>query len=172
MKIENCELKIFVMLLKIEKYPSKILLKPNQKVEVIDEKIKKLIFDMEETMHAAEGCGLAAPQVGINFRLAVVDPGDRLITLINPEIIKTSKKSEIMGEGCLSLPGIEVKVKRFWQIEVKTLNIEGKEIKFKTEGLLARIIQHEIDHLNGKLILDKANFFTRRKIIKKLTNKI
>ena len=160
------------MLLKIEKYPSKILLKPNQKVEVIDEKIKKLISDMEETMYAAEGRGLAAPQVGVNLQIIVVDSGDKLQAFVNPEIIKTSKKSEIMEEGCLSLPGIEVKVKRFWQIEVKTLNIEGKEIKFKTEGLLARIIQHEIDHLNGKLILDRANLFTRRKIIKKLTNKI
>lgn len=160
------------MLLKIEKYPSKILLKPNQKVEVIDEKIKKLISDMEETMYAAEGRGLAAPQVGVNLQIIVVDSGDKSQAFVNPEIIKTSKKSEIMEEGCLSLPGIEVKVKRFWQIEVKTLNIEGKEIKFKTEGLLARIIQHEIDHLNGKLILDKTNFLTRRKIIKKLTNKI
>lgn len=160
------------MILNILKYPSKILLKPNQKVEVIDERIKKLISDMEETMYAAEGRGLAAPQVGVNLQIIVVDSGDKLQAFVNPEIIKTSKKSEIMEEGCLSLPGIEVKVKRFWQIEVKTLNIEGKEIKFKAEGLLARIIQHEIDHLNGKLILDKANFLIRRKIIKKLTNKI
>ncbi|MFH0819696.1 MAG: peptide deformylase [bacterium] len=160
------------MILNILKYPSKILLKPNQKVEVIDEKIKKLISDMAETMYAAEGRGLAAPQVGVNLQIIVVDSGDKSQAFVNPEIIKISKKSEIMEEGCLSLPGIEVKVKRSWQIEVKTLNIEGKEIKFKAEDLLARIIQHEIDHLNGKLILDRANFLIRRKIIKKLTNKI
>jgi len=153
---------------KIEKYPSKILLTPSQKVRVIDDKIKQLVLDMTEIMHLNKGCGLAAPQVGVPFRIAVVDPGDKLLALINPEITKFSKKTEVMEEGCLSLPEVELRVKRPIKIEVKAIDVKGKKVNFKTEGLLARIIQHEVDHLNGKLILDKVNFFTRRQIIRKL----
>jgi peptide deformylase len=160
------------MILKIIKYPNKILISPSQRVKVLDEKIKKLILDMTETMSVNKGCGLAAPQVGINLRLAVVDLAGQLITLINPEIVKTSKETEVMEEGCLSLPEVEAKVKRLTWVEVKYLNAEGKEINFKAEGILARIIQHEVDHLNGKLILDRINFFTRYKLIKKLTKTI
>lgn len=157
------------MLLNILKYPNKILLKPSQKAGLIDEKIKKLISDMIETMRAGQGCGLAAPQVGFGLRIAVVDAESKLTILINPEIVKASKESEIMEEGCLSLPDVFAKIKRPSRVEVKSLDIQGKEINFSADGLLARIIQHEVDHLDGKLILDRVNFFTRRKLSKKLT---
>ena len=160
------------MILNIEKYPSKILFNPTKKVEVIDNGIKKLISDMAETMQANKGCGLAAPQVGTGLRLAVVDDGGRILTLINPEITKFSPETEIIEEGCLSLPQVEVKVRRSSWVELKILDLEGKEINFKAEGILARIIQHEVDHLGGRLILDRVNFFIRRRLIKKLIKDI
>ena len=132
-----------------------------RKVSRIDASIQKLIDDMVETMHAANGVGLAAPQVGVPLRLAVIQlPADsdepmagELIVLINPEIVKSSGTVE-MDEGCLSLPGYVGKVRRAEKVTVKALDRQGRPFRLKAEGLLAEAIQHEIDHLNGVLFFD------------------
>lgn len=125
-------------------------------VPEITKNILKLLDDMAETMYDAEGVGLAAPQVGILKRVIVMDCGDGLIELINPEIV--SKEGQQVGpEGCLSIPGITAEVSRANHVVAKGLNRNGEEITVEGEGLLARCIQHEIDHLNGILFTDYVN---------------
>lgn len=122
-------------------------------VREITKNIIKLLDDMAETMYDADGVGLAAPQVGVPKRVIVMDCGDGLIEMINPEII--SKEGEQIGpEGCLSIPGVTAEVARANKVVAKGLNRHGKEITVEGEGLLARCIQHEIDHLNGILFID------------------
>lgn len=108
--------------------------------------------------------GLAAPQLGLKKRVAVVGLDDKLYVLVNPKIIKKSRQKETAQEGCLSLPGVSVDVKRPKEIEVEFLDKDGKLQKIKTGGFLSRVMQHEIDHLDGRLIVDRLNFFKRRKI--------
>jgi peptide deformylase len=130
----------------------KIKSKPINK---IDEEILNLIKNMQETMIKDNGAGLSACQIGKNIRIFVVNPDySKKCIFINPEIIKLSKKTEIIEEGCLSLPNLFVPVKRAKSIKVKALNEKGKEFKLKAKDMLARIIQHENDHLNGILICD------------------
>jgi peptide deformylase len=131
-----------------------ILRKKSKKVEEINDRIKILIEDMKETMYGADGVGLAAPQVGILKRIAVVDVGEGPIVIINPEIIETSG-CEIDVEGCLSLPGKQGEVERPAMVRVKALNENGEEFIVEGEGLLARALCHEIDHLDGILFTDK-----------------
>lgn len=133
-----------------------ILRKKAKEVKKITPEIKRLILDMTETMGKAPGIGLAAPQVGRLLRLIAAKPNHKIIVLINPQIKKFSRKKEIMEEGCLSLPNQSyLPIERAYKIKVKGLNAEGKKIKIKANGLLARIIQHEIDHLDGILIVDR-----------------
>jgi peptide deformylase len=164
-------------LLDIKKYPEKILKQETSSVERIDAYIQHLIDDMIETMHAARGLGLAANQVGISKRLCVIDTSIReekkpLIVLINPYIIE--KEGMIEGaEGCLSIPGYMTNIKRAERVYVRGLNKEGKTIEIEGRGLFARVLQHEIDHLDGLLFIDrmspiKRQFFKRR--YKKLMN--
>ena len=131
-----------------------ILRKKSKKVEEINNRIKILIEDMKETMYGADGVGLAAPQVGILKRIAVVDVGEGPIVIINPEIIETSG-CEIDVEGCLSLPGKQGEVERPAMVKVKALSENGEEFIVEGEGLLARALCHEIDHLDGILFTDK-----------------
>lgn len=131
-----------------------ILRKKSKKVEVINERVRTLIEDMKETMYAADGVGLAAPQVGILKRIAVVDVGEGLVAVINPEIIEKNG-SCVDVEGCLSLPGRQGEVERPESIEVKALNEEGNEVIIAAEGLFARALCHEIDHLDGVLFIDR-----------------
>lgn len=133
-----------------------ILRKKSRKIEVVDEKIKQLAEDMLETMYKFNGVGLAAPQVGILKRMAVVDidDGNGPIVLINPEIVKEKGKQEV-DEGCLSFPNKFAKVIRPAEVIVKFLNLEGKETKIKAKDFLAQAISHEIDHLDGILFIDK-----------------
>ncbi len=121
----------------------------------ITKKIAKLIDDMLETMYEANGIGLAAPQVGVGQRIIVLDPGEDPIVLVNPEIISASGEEEIDAEGCLSIPGRWVYVKRHASVEVAGLNEKGKAVRVEADGLLARAIQHEIDHLDGILMLQR-----------------
>lgn len=122
----------------------------------VNKDIQKLAKDMLETMIKKDGIGLSACQVGKNIRMFVVNPAlSKKYIFINPEIIKISKKTEAMEEGCLSLPGIFVSVKRAKSLKIKALDENGKEFKLKAKDLLARVIQHETDHLNGILIIDK-----------------
>ncbi len=130
--------------------------KANQ-VKEITPAIKQLVLDMIETMKAGDGIGLAAPQVGQLLRIIIVrpDPDKKILALINPEIKKTSFRKEIIEEGCLSLPDLSLPIKRPIKIVVQGLNLEGERVRIKAKELLARVIQHEIEHLDGILITDK-----------------
>jgi len=139
----------------IRKYDDEILRKRSKEVQKIDDRILKLIDDMAETMYSAEGVGLAAPQIGILKRVIVVDTGEGMVKLINPEV-KSTEGNCVMQEGCLSIPGIIVEVRRPEKVIVEGLNPHGEVIKIHGEGLLARALLHEIDHLDGILFIDKA----------------
>lgn len=126
-----------------------------QEVPKITKKIAKLIDDMIETMYEANGVGLAAPQVGVSQRIIVVDPGEGPVALVNP-VIQSAQGEDIDVEGCLSIPERWVYVKRATEIEVTGLNEKGKPVRIKAEGYFARALQHEIDHLDGILMLDRS----------------
>ena len=160
-------------ILKILTYPDPVLKKKAKPVEIIEEKIKKLAEDMIETMYSAPGIGLAAPQVGESLRVITVDvtrKGEDLIVLINPEII--SGEGECAEEeGCLSVPDFKETVLRKKKVLVKGLDPEGKEKEISAEGLLAIAFQHEIDHLDGILIIDRVSRLKRDIFKKKLQKK-
>ena len=135
--------------LPIVRVPEAVLRQKTKKVKKIDGAIQKLIDDMIETMHDAPGVGLAANQVGIGLRICVMQvPGDEVITLINPEIVRRSGAREV-EEGCLSLPGYKGTLQRSEKVVVKGLNRDGRPVRYHAEDLLAEIIEHEVDHLNG-----------------------
>jgi peptide deformylase len=152
-------------ILEILKYPHPILKKKCKEIEKIDEGIKRLIHDMAETMYEASGIGLAACQIGASQRVIVldvspIDPQHHFFAMINPVII--SEEGEIdHEEGCLSIPDCFEKVKRNEKVRVKGISPEGKEMEVTGEGILAFALQHEIDHLNGILILDKLSHLKR-----------
>ena len=123
-------------------------------VEFVNKKIRQLLDDMAETMYKTDGVGLAAPQVNVSKRIIVLDDGNGLIEVSNPEIVK-KEGSQIGLEGCLSVPELFGDVERYDKIEVHGINRNNKKIKIKAEGFLARIFQHEIDHLNGILFVEK-----------------
>ncbi len=127
-----------------------------QAVGAVNSAILTLLDDMVETMYDAQGVGLAAPQIGISKRLIVVDAGDKtVLQLINPSIVE-AEGSCVDVEGCLSVPGVFGEVDRAEKVMVTALNKDGQEFRLEAEGLLARILQHEIDHLNGTLFIDIA----------------
>lgn len=140
----------------IVKYPSPILKKKSKAVKKIELEITSLIEDMIDTMHAAPGIGLAAPQVGKSIRLIVFDIGDGPIEIVNPKIRKRSGQ-QVFVEGCLSVPNLEAPVTRSGKVTVTGMNRKGQEILIKGEGLLATVLQHEIDHLDGKLFIDRVS---------------
>jgi peptide deformylase len=142
------------MILKILTGEHPILRKKAKKIEKIDDEIRTLADDMIETMKNAKGAGLAAPQVGKSIRLFVVNYDEKDFVFVNPEILKREGEN-IDIEGCLSLPGIEIPVKRAEKITLNFQDLRGKNYRMIAEGLFARIIQHEIDHLDGILIVDK-----------------
>lgn len=159
----------------IKKYPNPILREKCEEIKEITEEVKNLGRDMIETMTENQGIGLAASQVGELKRIIVVYPiKDRSQEIspevkpqlfINPKIIKKSRETEIDEEGCLSIPEIRLKIKRARGVEVETLDINGKKIQIKAEGLPARTFQHEIDHLDGILFVDRISFWQRLKLI-------
>jgi len=126
------------------------------KKKISSTELQDLCLNMSETMDNKNGVGLAAPQIGKNIRLIVINTKDGHLHLFNPEIIKTSWKKELGDEGCLSVPDIFGKVKRFTNINCQFFDKKGKIQKLKANGLMARVIQHEIDHLDGILFIDKA----------------
>lgn len=140
----------------IVKYPDPILREKAVKVTKFNERLGKLIDDMAETMYDANGVGLAAPQVGISKRVMVVDVGEELMEMVNPEIIEKSGEQMEPPEGCLSIPGLLGYVKRANTIRVKGQDRNGNPIEIEAEGFLARAFQHEIDHLDGVLFIDIA----------------
>lgn len=157
-------------LLKILHYPDKRLHTVAKPVEVVDDAIRQLAADMAETMYAAPGIGLAATQVDRHVQLIVVDVSEKrddLKVFINPEIIEA--EGEAMGEeGCLSVPGIYDKVKRAQRIRVRALNLEGEPFELTAEGLLGVCIQHEIDHLKGKVFVEYLSRLKQDRIKHKL----
>jgi len=158
-------------LLEIKKYPDKILKKKTAPVENIDGQTQQLIDDMIETMKCAHGVGLAANQIGISQQLCVIDISVKeeevpLIVLINPVIVEKTGMMEA-EEGCLSVPGYMTTIKRPEKVFIRGVNREGKEMEIEAGGLLARALQHEIDHLEGLLLIDRMSpirreFFKRR----------
>jgi peptide deformylase len=136
-------------------YPHPILRKKAKKVGNIDSTIYQLIDDMLETMRSASGIGLAAPQIGVLLRVIVMElPGEMPLALVNPEIIKREGE-RVVEEGCLSFPGYKGEVKRSVKVVVKGFDGKGRAIKLKGEGLLAQVLEHEVDHLDGILYIDR-----------------
>ncbi len=157
--------------LEIRKYPEEVLKKKASPVKEIDEAVRRLVDDMVETMYAAPGIGLAAPQVGVSKRIVVIDISSKeeefpLIVLANPRIIEAEGLVD-SEEGCLSVPQYTSVVKRAERVIVKGLDIKGTPVEIEGTGLLARVLQHEIDHLDGVLFVDrlstiKKEFFRKR----------
>ncbi len=143
-------------LLPIRKHPDPVLRQRAKPVERITRRHRKLIEDMRQTMYEAPGVGLAANQVGVLERVIVVDPGDRFMALINPEIVE-HHGVDVDVEGCLSIPGVTGYVERAAMVRVRALDERGRPVELEAEGYLARIIQHEVDHLDGVLFIDKAS---------------
>jgi peptide deformylase len=141
--------------LPIRTIPDPILRKKTKRVTSIDKSIKKLVADMRETLHADAGrVGLAAPQVGVSLRVTVIGiPDEEDIILINAEIVRR-KGQRLVSEGCLSIPGYMGQIFRAESVTVKGLDLKGKAIRIKGEGLLSQALEHEIDHLNGVLYID------------------
>jgi len=140
----------------IRKYPNKLLRKQCKPIEEITEKEIELFQDMLFTMKHFAGIGLAAPQIGIAKKMIVAELDNRIIKLANPQIVGM-RGADNMAEGCLSVPDVIVDIQRPDEVIVQGLDDKGKTIEIRTEGLLARVVQHEIDHLNGRLIIDYMN---------------
>ena len=157
------------MLYEIRTYGDSCLNEKSENIKEVTEEIKILLDDMVETMHKSTGVGLAAPQIGINKRLFVIDIGDGVIRkIINPEILEMSEEVIESDEGCLSVPGIYKKVKRAAKIKVRYTNIDGEIVEEEMLDFLAKAFQHEYDHLDGTLFIEKISPVARRIIAKKL----
>ena len=159
-------------LLTILHHPDPRLRQKAEPVQVFDAALQTLIDDMFETMYAAPGVGLAATQVGIALRLAVMDCSEdksapQPIVIVNPEILSPAEP-EIMEEGCLSVPGVGDKIERYNRLRLRALDRHGKPFELDAQGLLAQAVQHEIDHLDGKLYIDHLSSLKRERLLKKL----
>jgi peptide deformylase len=160
----------WLSVLTILEFPDERLRKKAVAVQAVDGNVKKLVDDMLETMYQAKGVGLAATQVNVHQRIVVIDVSeekDNPLCLINPEII-AKEGTEESEEGCLSVPGFFETVKRAERIKVKALDKEGKPFEFEADDLLAVCVQHELDHLEGKLFVDYISSLKRQRIKKKL----
>lgn len=154
--------------LEVIKYPDPVLKKKSEEVKEITPEIRKLIEEMVSVMGKDKGVGLAAPQVGISKRIIVFETGEGITALINPKITKRGKKKFIDIEGCLSFPDIWIKVKRSEKVEIEAQDILGREIKLAASMMSARVLQHELDHLDGILFIDRISFLNKLKIRDKL----
>ena len=162
---------IDMSILKIHTYPDPVLKVQSEKVQKVNEEVCRLLDDMAETMYLNNGIGLAAPQVGEKLRLIVLDvergeTGDTLLKLINPRIVERRGKTK-SEEGCLSLPDLLVEVERSETVTVEALLPDGKETRIEAEGLLGICLQHEIDHLDGVLLVDRLSSLRRSLYAKK-----
>ena len=151
----------------------KVLRVPGVEVDAFDDELRALVADLLETMYYAEGIGLAAPQIGVSLRVCVLDlrdednpEGGRWV-FVNPLIVESSDEEEKAPEGCLSIPEMEDVVTRSARVTVRGFDAEGEAIEVEAEGLLARALQHEIDHLDGVLFIDRLSTFKRRALLKK-----
>ena len=158
-------------LLNVLCYPDPRLHKVAKPVAQVDARIQKIASDMAETMYEAPGVGLAATQVDIHERIVVIDVSDEqndLMVFINPEVIWSSPEKKSWREGCLSVPEFYDEVERPAQVRVKALNIDGKEFELEADGLLAVCLQHELDHLQGKVFVEYLSILKRTRISQKL----
>ncbi len=150
-----------------------VLRTPARDVAVFDDALKRLVADMFETMYHAEGIGLAANQIGELARVLVVDVRDEndpdagRLALVNPRIVRATDARDKEAEGCLSIPGIEEVVERPWGVRVEALDVQGRPVSVPADALLARALQHEIDHLDGVLFIDRVSPLKRRMLMKK-----
>ena len=154
----------------IRTYPDAVLKRVSDPVEAIDARVRALLDDMAETMYAANGVGLAAPQVGVGQRVIVVDPRQDEVkgfALVNPVVVERSSELDRAEEGCLSIPGLQEIVERPAQVTVEGLDPDGNIVRMAAEGLLARVLQHEIDHLDGVLFIDRVSPLKRKLLIDK-----
>ena len=159
-------------LLTILQHPDPRLRQKAQPVTTFDAELQRLIDDMFETMYAAPGVGLAATQVGVAKRLAVMDCAEdkaqpQPMVIVNPEIIDPEDRQD-MDEGCLSVPGVGEKVQRYNRLKLRALDRNGQPFELLAEGLMAQAVQHEIDHLDGTLYLDRLSSLKRERLLKKL----
>lgn len=154
-------------LLPILRYPDPRLHKVAKPVQIVDDRIRQLVQDMAATMYDAPGVGLAATQVDVHERVIVIDvseEGNELRVLINPEITWRSEDQKVYEEGCLSVPGIYDEVKRAASIRCKALDAQGQPYEFEADGLLAVCVQHEIDHLDGKVFVEYLSMLKQDRI--------
>ncbi len=156
----------------VVKWPDPVLAKPGEAVTAFDARLKKLVDEMFESMYAAQGIGLAAPQISISQRITVIDVSfkknpEEKIVFINPEIVEREGK-QVEEEGCLSLPEIREKVSRAARVKVKAQDVTGKWFEMEGDELLARAMQHEIDHLDGVLFIDRLSRLKRDLVIRKI----
>ncbi len=161
--------------LKIFEYPDPVLKQKSEPVEKVDDNIRHLLDDMLETMYAAAGVGLAAPQVGVLKRIIVIDTHDGEegekpcpLFLVNPEIVAQSEEQVSHEEGCLSVPEQHAEVMRYTDVKVRYLDYQGQEREIEADGLKAIALQHEIDHLDGILYIDRISRLKRQMLLKKL----
>lgn len=159
--------------LKVYEYPHPVLKKKAEKVAGVDDELRRFLDDMLETMYAENGCGLAAPQVGVSKRVVVIDiahEGEEPAPLymVNPEIIWKSEDLEVCEEGCLSLPEMRAEVERPASVKIRYLDYQGKECELLAEEFLAVAAQHELDHLDGVLYIDHLSRLKRQMLVKKL----
>ena len=154
-----------------------VLREPGVEVEAFDDELRKLVADMHETMYFAEGIGLAAPQIGVSQRICVLDLRDEedpeagRWVFVNPVIVESSGEQDKKPEGCLSIPDMEDVVTRPVRVTIRGFDTEGQSIEVEAEGLLSRALQHEIDHLDGILFIDRLSTFKRRALLKKWKKK-
>jgi len=160
------------MIFPILTYPDEILTQKAEKIkDVKNPEIKELIFDMLETLdQESNGMGLAAPQVGRSVRLCIIKYNRKTYILINPQIKSKSLAKETLEEGCLSFPGKYIPIKRHKKVKVVALDRHGKKIEIKAEGILARALQHEVDHLDGILFIDRAEKKDREMLVGEIKN--
>lgn len=168
------------MKLNLVYYGNETLAGEAEDVRNIDDEVLEIIDTMFKVMYREKGIGLAAPQVNLNRKIVVIDPGDdarHRIALINPVIIGSSEQTEPYEEGCLSVPGINADVIRPSEIVLRAVNVKGKEVEIEAAGIMARVIQHEVDHLHGILFIDRIEKYLRDELkselkkIKKLNRK-
>lgn len=159
----------------ILEYPDPRLREIAKPVQRVDDDVRRLVDDMAETMYDAPGVGLAAPQIGVGLRIFVIDIAaedepSELRVFINPEIVATDG-SQTWNEGCLSFPGVSEEIKRAERVKVRALGRDGKPFELEAEGLLAVAVQHENDHLNGVLMIDKLSALKKRMMGRKLAKR-
>jgi peptide deformylase len=160
------------MLREILLYPHPVLRRPARPVEIFDGELERLLGDLAETMYAAPGVGLAAPQVGVELRVAVVDaapgqPESRLHALVNPRLVAASGRQSD-DEGCLSIPGLTERVERPLAVRVAAQDAAGRPFELTAEGFLARVLCHEVDHLDGILFVDRLTGLRRESALRRL----